>query len=261
MSEHSSFSTRAFGLLSSYAIRAWMSTHEYRSYFYDPTNDPRRGTAEPRIYLFWHEYILAPLYLRGHCDLVMLLSRHRDAEVLSRVAHHMGFDCIRGSSNKGAVASLLQMKSRGRNAHITITPDGPRGPRRQMASGAIFLASKSGMPIVPMGFGMANPKRAKSWDKFAMPLPFSRVRAVIGPSITIPPDQSREQIEESRLRVEQMINDLTREAEQWAEQGGSREGDGVERRRSRVVELPTSPLPIAQQSQIAPLAKPLRWSA
>jgi lysophospholipid acyltransferase (LPLAT)-like uncharacterized protein len=228
------FATRLLGLLSAQAIRAWMSTHEYRSYFYDPKNDPRLGTAEPRIYLFWHEYILAPLYLRGHCDLVMLLSKHRDAEILSRVAHHMGFDCIRGSSNKGATAALLNMKSRGQNAHITITPDGPRGPRRQMAHGAIFLAAKSGMPIVPMGFGMSYPKRAKSWDQFAMPLPFSRVRCVIGPTIHLPSNLSRDGMENERLRVEKVMNDLTLEAELWAEQGGTRPGDGVEKRKSRV---------------------------
>lgn len=234
MSDNVPLLTRAFGLLSAQAIRAWMSTHEYRSFFYDPTNDPRLGTAEPRIYVFWHEYILAPLYLRGHCDLVMLLSRHKDANVLGRVAHHLGFGTIRGSSNKGAAAALLQMKRRGKQSHITITPDGPRGPRRQMANGAIFLAMKSGMPIVPMGFGMSYPKRAQSWDQFAMPYPFSRVRAVIGPTIAISDNLSREAMEQQRLRIEKLINDLTSEAELWAEQGGKRPGDGVERRRSRI---------------------------
>ncbi len=228
------FSTGLFGLLSAQAIRAWMSTHDYRAFFYDPTTDPRLGTDEPRIYLFWHEYILVPLYLRGHCDLVMLLSKHRDAEILSRVAHHMGFGCIRGSSNKGATAALLKMQSRGKNSHITITPDGPRGPRRQMAQGAIFLATKTGMPIVPMGFGMSYPKRAKSWDQFAMPLPFSRVRCVIGPKIHVPSNLSRDGMEAERLRVEKVMNDLTLEAELWAEQGGTREGDRAEKRKARI---------------------------
>ena len=233
--------TQVAGLLAAQTIRAWMCTHEYRSFFYDPTNDPRLGTAEPRIYVFWHEYILAPLYLRGHCDLVMLLSRHKDAEVLGRVAHHLGFGTIRGSSNKGAAAALLEMKRRGKQSHITITPDGPRGPRRQMASGAIFLAAKSGMPIVPMGFGMSYPKRARSWDQFAMPYPFSRVRAVIGPTIHIPANLSREALEEERQQIEQRMNDLTCEAELWAEHGGARPGDSVERRRSRIRSAQCSP--------------------
>lgn len=234
MTKRVSLFTGLAGLLSAHALRAWMSTHEYRSYFYDPANDPRLGTAQPRIYVFWHEYILAPLYLRGHCDLVMLLSRHRDAEILSRVAHHMGFGCIRGSSNKGSAAALLAMKSRGKNSHITITPDGPRGPRRQMASGAIFLAAKTGMPIVPMGFGMSFPKRASSWDQFAMPWPFSRVRCVIGPTVSIPADLTRDGIEDARRHMEKLMNELTLEAELWAEQGGTRPGDRVERRLSRV---------------------------
>lgn len=234
MAEKLSLTTRAAGFLAAQVIRTWMGTHEYRSFFYDPENDPRMGTSEPRIYVFWHEYILAPLYLRGNCDLVMLLSRHKDAEVLGRVAHHLGFGTIRGSSNKGAAAALLEMTRRGRNAHITITPDGPRGPRRQMAGGAIFLAAKSGMPIVPMGFGMSYPKRAKSWDQFAMPYPFSRVRAVVGPTIHVPDHLDRDGMESERLRIEKMMNDLTLEAELWAEHGGKRPGDNVEKRRSRV---------------------------
>jgi lysophospholipid acyltransferase (LPLAT)-like uncharacterized protein len=234
MSDKVPFLTRALGFLTAQGIRAWMCTHEYRSFFYDPANDPRMGTAEPRIYLFWHEYILVPLYLRGHCDIVMLLSRHRDAEILGRVAHHLGFGCVRGSTTRGAVAALLEMKRHGRNSHIAITPDGPQGPRRQMASGAIFLAAKSGMPIVPMGFGMSYPKRAKSWDQFATPYPFSRVRAVIGPTIYVPDNLTRDGMEDERLRIENLMSDLTLEAELWAEQGGQRPGDGIEKRRSRV---------------------------
>ena len=77
------------------AVRAWMDTLDYRVVFYDPDVDP----ASPRcrgqkIYVFWHEYILLPLAMRGHCNLAMLLSRHRDAEILSYVAYHMGFEFV-----------------------------------------------------------------------------------------------------------------------------------------------------------------------
>jgi lysophospholipid acyltransferase (LPLAT)-like uncharacterized protein len=234
MADKVSLLTRALGFLSAQGIRAWMGTHEYRSFFYDPANDPRLGTAEPRIYLFWHEYILVPLYLRGHCDIVMLVSRHKDAAILGWVAHHLGYGCVRGSTTRGAVTALLEMKRHGRKSHIALTPDGPQGPRRQMASGAVFLASKSGMPIVPMGFGMSYPKRAKSWDQFAIPYPFSRVRAVIGPTIYVPENLSRDGMEDERVRIEKTMTDLTLEAELWAEQGGKRLGDGIDKRRSRV---------------------------
>ncbi|MDZ4657015.1 MAG: lysophospholipid acyltransferase family protein [Bythopirellula sp.] len=243
------FSTRVMGLFAAQGIRAWMSTHDYRAYLYDPNMDPRFGTAEPRIYLFWHEYILVPLYLRGHCDIAMLLSRHRDAEILARVAGHMGFDCVRGSTTRGATAAMMEMRRLGKQSHIAITPDGPQGPRREMAQGAIYLASKSGMPIVPMGFGMSFPKRAKSWDQFAMPRPFSRIRCVLGAPITVAPDLSREGLEDSRLHVQRMMNELTLEAELWAEKGGTRAGDSAQRRLSRVRPM-ASPLPVEQQLQM-----------
>ena len=87
------------GLVASEGIRAWMSTLDYRAVFYDRTADPVLGIGGQRIYIFWHENILLPLYLRGHCNLAMLLSQHPDAEILARVAHHMGFDCVRGSTS------------------------------------------------------------------------------------------------------------------------------------------------------------------
>ena len=169
-----------------------MDTLDYRVVFYDPDVDP----ASPRcrgqkIYVFWHEYILLPLAMRGHCNLAMLLSRHRDAEVLSHVAYHMGFEFVRGSTNRGGVAALRQLLDKSRHMHLAITPDGPRGPRRQMAPGPIFLASKLGIPLVAMGVGYNRPWRAGSWDRFAIPRPFSRARCILSPELHVPPDLDR----------------------------------------------------------------------
>ncbi len=90
------------GLLSSAAVRWWMGTLDYKVLYEDPAVDPAFSECQgQKIYIFWHEYILFPLYLRGHCNLAMLLSRHRDAEVLSHAAHHLGFEFVRGSTNRG----------------------------------------------------------------------------------------------------------------------------------------------------------------
>jgi len=257
MSDNVPLATRWLGMLSAQGIRAWMGTQNYRSYLYDPAVDPRFGTEQPRIYLFWHEYILVPLSLRGHCDIVMLLSRHRDAEVLARVAHHMGFGCVRGSTTRGATAALLELTRCGKKSHLAITPDGPQGPRRQMAMGAIFLASQSGMPIVPMGFGMDRPKRMRSWDRFAMPRPFARIRCVVGPPTYIPSNLSRDDLEVARLRVQAKMNDLTQEAEDWAASGAERQGGNAERRRVRQT---VSSLPVELQPRIE-VARESRRSA
>ncbi len=98
--------TKLGGLLTSVGIRAWMRTLDYRAAFYDRSVDPAHTVGGPRIYVFWHENILIPLYLRGRCHLTMLLSQHNDADVLARVAHHMGFACVRGSTYHGGARAI-----------------------------------------------------------------------------------------------------------------------------------------------------------
>ncbi len=182
------------GLLAATGIRTWMSTLDYRALFYDQSVDGIYPTDRPRIYVFWHEYILVPLYLRANCNLTMLLSKHRDADVLYRVAYHMGLECVRGSTYGGATEALLELSRGGKHRHMVITPDGPRGPRRRLAQGAVFLASRLQMPIVPLGIGIDRPWRTPTWDRFAVPRPGSRARAIVGPEIYIPPDLDRPQI-------------------------------------------------------------------
>jgi lysophospholipid acyltransferase (LPLAT)-like uncharacterized protein len=213
------------GLVVAKGIRAWMSTLDYRAVFYDRSIDPIRGEGGQRIYVFWHENILLPLYLRGNCNLAMLLSQHPDAEILAQVAYHMGFDCVRGSTYHGGSKAIWELLERSRNQHLTITPDGPRGPRRQLALGPVYLASRLQLPLVVMGFGYDRPWRANSWDRFAMPRPFSRGRAIIGPSMIVPRDLDRDGMENCRLRAERLLNDLTDEAEAWAVAGTRKAGE------------------------------------
>lgn len=212
-------------------IQSWMSTLDYRGLFYQPEVDPWQTAERSRIYVFWHEYILLPLYLRGNCNLTMLLSKHRDADILARVAHHMGFQCVRGSTYGGAASALRELARLGKQMHLTITPDGPRGPRRRLAQGPVFLASRFQLPIVPVGFGLDRPWRATSWDQFAVPRPMSRVRAIMGPEITIPRNLDREELERRRIGVERLLNDLTGEAEQWAASGNARQNSVASGRR------------------------------
>lgn len=208
------------GLLASAAVRHWMGTLEYKCAYYDESVDPvKPDYCGQKIYIFWHEYILFPLYLRGHCNLTMLLSQHRDADILTRTAQHMGFRFVRGSSYRGGMTALRELVRRSRHMNLTITPDGPRGPRRELAQGPIYLASKLGLPIVAMGFGYDRPWRLGTWDRHAIPRPFSRARAVVSPSMHVPANLDRDGIEHYRQQVGRLLNRLTLEAEAWAESG------------------------------------------
>ncbi|MGD9631981.1 MAG: lysophospholipid acyltransferase family protein [Pirellulales bacterium] len=226
------FGMKLSGLLAAKGIAAWMQTLDMRAAFYDRSVDPIHGDGGPRIYVFWHEYILLPLAIRGNCRLSMLLSQHGDADILARIAGHFGFDCVRGSTYRGGARALWELEERSRTHHLTITPDGPRGPRRQLAQGPIYLASRLQIPIVPMGFGYDRPWRTNSWDRFAVPRMFSRARAVIGPAVSISPDLDRTRLENCRLRTERLLNCLTAEAEAWAVAGSRKAGEIVVRRHS-----------------------------
>ena len=225
------FLTGLGGLLATAATRAWMRTLDYKVAYYDRASDPIFPECQgQKIYIFWHEYILFPFYLRGHCNLTMLLSRHQDAEILSRAAHHMGFGVIRGSTRRGGVAAIRQLLDRSRRMHLTITPDGPRGPRRRLAPGAIYLASKLQMPLVLLGLGYDRPWRMRSWDRFAVPRPHSRARCVLSPDIRIPAGLDREGLEYFRQKAERLLTRLTTEAETWAESGKRKIGQQRVRR-------------------------------
>lgn len=210
---------RLCGFLLIKSLNAWMSTLSYRARIYDASVDPSQANFRgPAIYVFWHETIPLPIYLRPHCRLSMLLSQHQDAEVLSHVAHFAGLDVVRGSSNRGGTAALREMITRGQGMSLAITPDGPRGPRRKLAQGCIYLSSRLQIPIVPVGFGYDRPWRnRRAWDQFAVPRPFSRCRAILGPPLQMPRELEKQDLEHYRSWVEQQLEMLTTLAEDWAE--------------------------------------------
>ncbi|MFM7034974.1 MAG: lysophospholipid acyltransferase family protein [Planctomycetia bacterium] len=221
----------AWSLASTACIRQWMATLDCRAEFGDPTVDPvhpdYRGS---KIYVFWHENILLPLYLRGHSNISMLLSRHVDANILDRVARMMGFGVVRGSTFRGGTVALRELAERAATGNLTITPDGPRGPRRRLAAGCVFLASTLGIPIVAMGFGYDRPWRMGTWDLFAVPRPWTRARGVVSRAIRVPADLDRDGIEQYREGIERLLIRLSDDAEAWATRGGRRLGEQIVRK-------------------------------
>lgn len=201
------------------ALNAWMSTLNCRVFYHDPAADPAHPHFQgPAIFVFWHEYIPLPVYIRPHCRLAMLLSQHQDAEILSHMANFAGFETVRGSTSRGGTAALRELMERGKGMNLAITPDGPRGPRRQLAIGCIYLSSRLQVPIVPLGIGYDQPWRnRKAWDQFAIPKPYSRCRAILGTPIQIPANRSRHDLEGDRQWVERQLLDLTGLSEDWAE--------------------------------------------
>ena len=209
------------GLAVSALVKGWMSTLDYKIAYYDPSIDPAVPfDDQSRLYLFWHEYIQFFLHLRPNCHMTMLLSRHRDADILAEIARRIGFGAVRGSTARSGSAAICQMMKNAKEKWLlTMTPDGPRGPRRKMAGGAVYLASRLGIDIIPLGVGYDRPWRLRSWDRFAIPRPGSRARLIAGPPVSIPHELDRRGIEHYTRRIEELMNRLCALAERWAEGG------------------------------------------
>jgi lysophospholipid acyltransferase (LPLAT)-like uncharacterized protein len=208
---------KTIGLTGSWAIRLWIGTLRYRYRPLGPNLDPhRRDLAGRYIYAFWHENMLLPAYQYGRPDIRVLISQHADGELIAETCRHLRFRLVRGSTTRGGVEAVRTMLRLSRNSHLAITPDGPRGPRRRVQMGLIYLAARTELPIVPTGIGFRRPWRLKSWDRFAVPRPWSPGTCVTGEPIRIPPDADKDQLEGYRLEVEQALAHVTDLAEQWA---------------------------------------------
>lgn len=211
---------RFAALLGSWFIRGWIGSLRYCYQPLGPNVDPHQvGMKDRVIYAFWHENLLLLAYQYGRPDIHVLISESADGQLITEVAERLGFRTVRGSRKSGSRKAMLQMMRLGKDDHIAITPDGPRGPRRQVQSGIVYLAAKTGLPIVPIGIAFDRPWRAKSWDRFALPRPGSRARVVTGEYIRVPADADREQMETYRSRLEQAMHAVDAIAENWIATG------------------------------------------
>jgi lysophospholipid acyltransferase (LPLAT)-like uncharacterized protein len=201
-------------LLASWLIRVWMATVRFRMAYLDGKKHPTDARVDPHIYAIWHEGLLFPTVFKTRAN--TLISQHADGELIARVCKHLGVGVVRGSTTRGGLAGLMGMVHRSKTAHLVITPDGPRGPRRRLQAGAVLLASLTGLPLVPVGLAFAPTWRARSWDRMLLPRPWGAAYGVIGVPIHVPADVGRQELELHRLQVEEEMARLTDVAEQWA---------------------------------------------
>jgi lysophospholipid acyltransferase (LPLAT)-like uncharacterized protein len=213
-----------------------MGTIDYRAVFADRSTDPASDEFQgPVIAVFWHDSLLVPFYLQGNSETVILTSLHRDADWVASTADYLGFETVRGSTGRGGQQALLRMIRDLPGRNIGLACDGPRGPRHQLALGALYLSAKLGIPLVPYGIGYSDCWRLNSWDRLAIPRPFSRVHILFGRRIQIVPTAGRMDFERSRRAVESVLLDLTARAQRWAELGRRLDGQVTLHRRPMAV--------------------------
>ena len=163
--------------------------------------DHTRYRAGAAIYALWHSQQLA-LTLRHRGEgIAVIVSQHRDGEIISRMVQGIGYRTIRGSSTRGGSAALHEFVRAASEGHpLAITTDGPQGPARQCKPGAIVAASRTGLPIVPAAAAPVRAWTFDSWDRFCVPKPGSIVYLTYGDPIVVPSDLAAESVADWQIR-------------------------------------------------------------
>jgi len=196
--------------LATWALRAWFLTVrvDHRTVVDEAT--PYRNPNGRRRYCFclWHDAIVTAVFGLKTYFLSGLISRHQDGTYLAHAAQLAGITPVRGSASRGGAQATKQLIDRP-ELHVCITPDGPRGPRRVMKDGIVYLSSRTGRPIVPTTL---KATRAWSipggWSDMMLPKPFSKALLIAGRPIEVRDDLTRDQISELAELVQREMDRL-----------------------------------------------------
>ena len=203
--------TKLIGWSAAQLFRALSRTLRYRVFHETAGLDPSFGNIAPYIFALWHDSILIPLARQSISltKVAALVSRHQDGEYLAEFMRVTGIRSVRGSSARGGDQALRELMRVEDEYQIFITPDGPRGPHHQIKSGLVYLASRTGRPIIPVAIHFGNAWHIPGkWTGQYIPKPFSENWYLVGAPVVVPPDQSREQIEMYRARVQSEMDRL-----------------------------------------------------
>ncbi len=173
-----------------------------------------RASGHRPIYAFWHGRLLGLAYSHRGQKIQIMISEHADGEMIAQVTSQLGFGSVRGSTTRGglrALRTLARKVKRGFDGGIT--PDGPRGPRHIAQPGAIYLAMKTGCPLLPVTSSGWPRWTFSSWDRFIVPKPFASVIVCLGKPLYVPAGLNEAQREDYRQRFEKEMIELVNQAD------------------------------------------------
>jgi len=165
------------------------------------------------VVAFWHGSMIVGWYLHRNRNFASLVSRSKDGDVLTAILEKWKFHVVRGSSSKGgheALDTMIYLTEE--NYHLAITPDGPTGPIYKMKPGAVITARRSQIPLLLIGIGMKNKWTLRSWDRFEIPKPFSKVAAVYSDPVFVEEILTKEETSKVIEDCENLLNELQKEA-------------------------------------------------
>jgi len=191
-------------LIASLRVSLWDSRHVTRL----------RDAGQPFIFVIWHSQLLLAVSTAAEYGIVTLASPTRDGQIGAGVARRLGIESVTGDSRYQSLAALRQLARHLREGRaLGLFPDGPAGPARCMKSGPLALARRSGCPLVPAAAAAGWRLELRShWDRFLLPLPFSRVAGVIGEPLWVPRDAAAADLEHLAQGLGQRMNVLQQRA-------------------------------------------------
>lgn len=165
--------------------------------------------SKPSIIVFWHGNMFPMWYLFRDLDAIAVVSKSSDGEVLSALLKKWNIKQIRGSSNDGGREVIKTVVENAPDNYTLITPDGPRGPIFKLKPGAVVAAHRSQVPLTLCSVVYSSKYTfKKSWDKFILPLPFSKVFIKFSGMIRIPEQATREDIDDMIGLIETKMSNI-----------------------------------------------------
>ncbi|MFO7856837.1 MAG: lysophospholipid acyltransferase family protein [Paracoccaceae bacterium] len=184
-----------------------------------------QGGRTRTLVLVWHGRVLMiPAEWREGLEIHAMISANRDGDIIADCVGRFGVPSIRGSARdprktdrdkggRAAAQAALALLTAERPVSVAITPDGPRGPRQRLQPGVAAIAALAGVPAMPYAYSTRWGWRARSWDRFHVPLPFGRGAKVIGDLVPPPAEATPEAVEAHRAALEAALNAVTDRAD------------------------------------------------
>lgn len=202
--------------LAAWLIRGLRCTTRLRHHGDEPMRK-REKDGERFILAFWHRHLLLMPYSYRGKGISVLVSQSKDGELIARTVARLGIDSSRGSSSRGGVAGMRTLLRKAAEGYdLAFTPDGPRGPAGEVQPGVILAAAATGLPIQPVAIAASRARRLESWDRFLVPLPFSRVHFVYGEPLAV---ARRGDPDAAAAELKRRLDAAEAEAERLAKEG------------------------------------------
>jgi lysophospholipid acyltransferase (LPLAT)-like uncharacterized protein len=177
----------------------------------------KQTSRGPVIFALWHNRLALCMEAyrvigQPRNKLAALVSASKDGGLLSAILERFDAEAVRGSSSRRGAQGLLELTTSAEHgSDLAITPDGPRGPCYVVRDGVMSLAQVTGLPIIPASFNLKWKIQLKSWDRFQIPIPFSRCEMILGNPLSVPRDITDEQRAVLQKELERLLMEITRD--------------------------------------------------